>query len=93
METQILLEQNHESDPILESSGNNNSHNDSNDMTSYTDLDVPIAIRKGVRECTKHPIYNFVSYEGLSPEYRAFITNVSSAEIPQNIHVALETLE
>ena len=60
METQILPEQNHESDPILESSGNNNSHNDSNDMTSYTNIDVPIAIRKGVRECTKHPIYNCV---------------------------------
>ena len=89
METQILPEQNHESDPILESSGNNNSHNDSNDMTSYTDLDVPIAIRKGVRECTKHPIYNFVSYEGCM----AFTTNISSAKIPQNIHVALETLE
>ena len=81
METQILLEQNHKSNPILESSGNNNSHNDSNDITSYTDLDGPIAIRKGVRKCTKHPIYNFMSYEGLSLEYRTFTTNVSSAEI------------
>ena len=93
MEIPILLEQNHEFYLNLLSPSNNNSHKDSNNTTSYTDLDVLIAIRKGVQKCTKHLIYNFVSYEGLSPEYKAFTTNVSSAEISQNIHVALEKPE
>ena len=59
-------------------------------MTGYTDLDIPIVIRKGEQECTKHSISNFVSYEGLSSEYKAFNTNLSSFEIPHNIHMALE---
>ena len=29
------------------------------------DLDLPIAIWKGVRSCTQHPISNFVSYSKL----------------------------
>ena len=31
------------------------------------DVDVPIALRKGVRSCTNHPIGNFVNYDSLSP--------------------------
>jgi hypothetical protein len=48
------------------------------------DLDVPIALRKGTRSCTKHPISNFVSYDSLSPSYRAFVLSVSSVSIPQD---------
>ena len=29
------------------------------------DLDLPIASRKGVRSCTKHPMSNYVSYDKL----------------------------
>lgn len=43
-----------------------------------------------MRACTQHPIYKFVSYDGLSPKYRAFVTNLSHVEIPQSIHDALE---
>ncbi|PON59195.1 hypothetical protein PanWU01x14_161220 [Parasponia andersonii] len=47
-ETPILPEVNHKSHPI--SSPGNDSHNDFNNITAidYTDLDIPIAIRKGV---------------------------------------------
>lgn len=34
--------------------------------------DLPIALRKGTRSCTKHPIANFVSFHRLSPLYRNF---------------------
>ncbi|XP_070054777.1 uncharacterized protein [Nicotiana tomentosiformis] len=49
-----------------------------------SDLDVPIANRKGVRSCTKHPLSNFVSYNSLSPSYRAFALSISSMSIPLN---------
>jgi hypothetical protein len=48
------------------------------------DLDVLIALRKGIRSCTKHSISNFVSYNSLSPSYRAFILSVSSISIPRD---------
>ena len=40
------------------------------------DLEVPIAFWKGVRSCTTHPIADFVSYERLSPLFRAFTANL-----------------
>lgn len=49
------------------------------------DSDLPIAIQKGVRSCTKHPLSNFVSYEKLSPSFRAFTSQLSCREIPNNI--------
>ena len=88
VEIPIIPEQSHESEPISGNSGNHvvNDHNDN-------DLDVPIAIRKGVRECTKHSIYNFISYAGLSPKFRAFTTSLVDIEIPQNIYTALSKPE
>ena len=47
--------------PILVSSTNN-------------ELDIPIALRKGTRKCTKHPFSNFVSYSCLSPSHKAFVS-------------------
>ena len=41
------------------------------------DLDMPIALRKGVRSCTKHPISNFVTSNRLSPKLQTFVHNVS----------------
>ena len=35
-------------------------------------LDIPIAIRKGVRNCTKYPIAKYLSYQRLSRKYKAF---------------------
>nr|ADN34014.1 reverse transcriptase [Cucumis melo subsp. melo] len=56
-------------------------------------LDLPIALRKGTRSCTKHSISNYVSYENLSPQFRAFTTSLDSTTIPKNIHIALECFE
>ena len=52
--------------------------------TFPNELDLPIAHRKGVRSCTQHPLSNFVSYDSLSPSYRAFVLSISSVSIPQN---------
>ena len=57
------------------------------------DLDLPIALWKGVRSCTNHPIYNFVSYKGLSPGFRVFVTNLNKIQIPNNIQEALKLPE
>ena len=52
--------------------------------TVVDDLDAPIALRKGVRTCTQHPISQFVSYDRLSPSHHAFVSSLSSISIPQN---------
>ncbi|RVW12310.1 Retrovirus-related Pol polyprotein from transposon TNT 1-94 [Vitis vinifera] len=54
------------------------------------DLDLPIALRKGTRACTKHPIAKYISYSNLSNNYRAFTTNISKLVIPRNIQEALD---
>ncbi|KAA0033074.1 reverse transcriptase [Cucumis melo var. makuwa] len=56
-------------------------------------LDLPIALRKGTRSCTKHFISNYVSYENLSPQFRAFTASLDSTTMPKNIHIALECPE
>nr|CAD1835548.1 unnamed protein product [Ananas comosus var. bracteatus] len=60
------------------------------DLThSFDDLDVPIALRKDVRNKSKYPISDFVSYASLSPSYRAFVSSLSSMSIPHNWKEAL----
>ncbi|KAF7808931.1 Retrovirus-related Pol polyprotein from transposon TNT 1-94 [Senna tora] len=49
-----------------------------NTENSDEDMNFPIALRKGVKACTKHPIANFVCYYKMSKNYRAFITKVSN---------------
>ena len=44
-------------------------------------LDLPIVLRKGTRSCTKHSIANYVSYESLSLQFRAFTTSLNSIVI------------
>ncbi|KAL0557270.1 hypothetical protein IC582_005796 [Cucumis melo] len=41
-------------------------------------LDIPIALRKDTRSCTKHLICNYVSYDNLSPQFRAFTASLDS---------------
>lgn len=53
------------------------------------DLDLPIAIRKGVRSYILYCISNFVSYNSLSPSYRTFVSPFSSMSIPQDWKEAL----
>ena len=54
-----------------------------------SDLNVPIAVRKGVKACTQHPISNFVSYSHLSPSYKAFLSKIASVCVPNNVQEAL----
>ncbi|RVX10349.1 Retrovirus-related Pol polyprotein from transposon RE1 [Vitis vinifera] len=54
------------------------------------DLDLSIALRKGTRACTKHPIAKYISYSNLSDNYRAFTTNISKLVVPRNIQEALD---
>lgn len=54
------------------------------------DFDLPIAQRKGVRSCTKHPIERYVAYGKLHPSYRSFVANLDQTQIPNSIHEALK---
>jgi len=56
----------------------------------YHDIDDPVAIRKSVRTCTKHPMSNFISYSNLSSSMSAFTSKLSSVKIPKSVQVALE---
>ena len=53
-------------------------------------LDLPIALRKGTRSCTKHSISNYVSYDNLLLQFRAFTVNLDSTTIPKSIHLPSE---
>jgi hypothetical protein len=56
-----------------------------------SDLDLPIAIRKGKHTYTDHPISNFVSFNHLSP-FKAFSLLVSSLVGPKSYREALSHL-
>ena len=62
---------------------------DPNSSPEVSDLDCPIALRKGVRSCTRHPISNYVSYSHFSPSFQAFVANLSEEKIPRDIPEAL----
>ena len=76
------------SDQTSSFSGNSDS-NPSCELNSnsqvLSDLDMPIALRKGTRSCAKYPLSNFVSYHNLSPSFYAFTSQLSSVEIPKNV--------
>ena len=55
------------------------------------ELQLPIALRKGVRSCTQHSIGNYVSYSRLSPKYRAFVANLDRIMVPKDIKEALKS--
>ena len=57
---------------------------------NFPDLDIPIAIRKGSRSCTNHPIARYLSYHRLSDNHKAFTSKISHLSIPRNIQEALE---
>ncbi|KAA3466546.1 Cysteine-rich RLK (RECEPTOR-like protein kinase) 8 [Gossypium australe] len=52
--------------------------------------DFPIAIRKGVRQCTKHPIEKFAGYNALMPSFQAFTATLDKEQIPTSIAEALK---
>jgi len=54
------------------------------------DLDIPIAIRKGVRRCTQHPLANYHSYHRLSSRHISFLTTLDTIVIPNSMEEALK---
>ena len=64
---------------------------DPNDLDELdpNDLDLPIAIRKGTRTCTKHPLHLFLSYSNLSPKHKAFLTSLNTIFIPRTFFEAV----
>ena len=53
---------------VVEHTENEIKSNHSRNSSTYDpSIDLPIALRKGTRSCTKHSICNYVSYENLSP--------------------------
>ena len=75
--------------PIYKAVTSNGHVNPSLDTNS--DLYLPIALRKGIRTCTQHPISNFVSLKRLLSKYRAFVTHLSSNETPKTIQETLNS--
>ncbi|RVW64351.1 Retrovirus-related Pol polyprotein from transposon TNT 1-94 [Vitis vinifera] len=88
-------EQNQEldQDPSNPNSQPGNTIYDLNSSNDLDDLDQPIALRKGVRSCTQHPISNHVSYGKLLQNFQAFITSLEDDRIPSNIQEALQQPE
>ncbi|KAK9044876.1 hypothetical protein V6N11_058767 [Hibiscus sabdariffa] len=52
--------------------------------------DFPIAIRKGVRNCTKHPIQRFAGYGTLMPSFQTFTASLDKEQVPTSIDEALK---
>ena len=48
-------------------------------------IDLPISLRKDIRNCTKHSIFDHMSCKNLSPSFSIFISQLSSVDVPKNI--------
>ncbi|RVW76008.1 Retrovirus-related Pol polyprotein from transposon RE1 [Vitis vinifera] len=56
------------------------------------DQDLPIVVRKGIRECTNQPLYpltHFLSFKKFSPSHRAFLVSLNTISIPTTVSEAL----
>lgn len=87
------LVQSHESDQALKNgiSSDNIAPNSELAHTSLSNSDVTsIALRKGKKTCTQHPIKRFVSYKKLSQKYKTFVATLDKINIPKNIQEALQ---
>ena len=65
--------------------------------STVASLDLPIALRKGKRAAAStqtdraglaHNIDNYVSYEALSPSYKAFVASLQSTAVPSDWRAA-----
>ncbi|XP_020266951.1 uncharacterized protein LOC109842493 [Asparagus officinalis] len=54
-----------------------------------SDLDIPIALRKGKRSCLKYLISLFVSYDHLNSSFRQFALSLSTISIPRSHEEAM----
>ena len=62
------------------------------DSTDNLDLDFPITVIKGTKECTNRPLYplsHYVSLKHLSPAHKNFIVSLNTAIIPNIVSEAL----
>ncbi|XP_031264860.1 uncharacterized protein LOC116123194 [Pistacia vera] len=57
--------------------------------SGHDDLHLRIALRKGVRSCTLHPIAKYVAYDKLADDFLAFTTGLSIVKVPAPMHEAL----
>ncbi|RVW35969.1 Retrovirus-related Pol polyprotein from transposon TNT 1-94 [Vitis vinifera] len=92
-EERALSQQTHEAEPGPNPSklpGNNAPDGTVDSELENDILNMPIAWRKGVRSCTQHPIGNFISYDKLSPTFRAFTFSITEIQVPQNIQKAFK---
>ena len=66
------------------------------DSTDNLDLNLPIAVRKGTKECTNQPLYplsHYVSLEHLSLAHKNFIVSLNTTIIPNTVSEALTKRE
>ncbi|KAA0056514.1 reverse transcriptase [Cucumis melo var. makuwa] len=83
-----------ENEVVAKHTGNETKSNHFGNTSKHDpSLDLSIAPRQSTRSCTKHSISNYVSYENLSLQLRAFTTSFDSTTIPKNIYIALECPE
>ena len=47
--------------------------------------DLSIALRKGTRSCTAHPIFNFILYDSLHPSIRNFALSISFESVRETV--------
>lgn len=86
----LTCDQESQPSPIPAQIHSGKGHTDQEKKVPVTDdLNIPIALRKGVRTCTKHPICRFITYEGLSPSYKTFVSTLDSVQVPKTIQEAL----
>ena len=68
----------------------------STDSTDNLNLDLPIAVRKGTRECTNrqfYPLSHYVSLKHVSPTHKNFIVSLNTTIIPNTVSEALTKKE
>lgn len=54
-----------------------------------SDLDLPIALRKGTRNSTRYPLTHFISFHALSSSFHAFALSLSVISLPKHYQKAL----
>ncbi|KAL6348574.1 hypothetical protein AAG906_016088 [Vitis piasezkii] len=69
---------------------------DSTNDSLPINLDLPIAVRKGTKECTNRPLYplsHYVSLKHLSPAHKNFIVSLNTTIIHNTVFEALTKIE
>ena len=56
----------------------------------HIDLHFPIAVKKGIRSCTQHPIANFISYHRLSPKHKSFLSSLDFMDVLKSVEEAVQ---